>query len=246
MAQFDGVTGQYLISVGIAPDGSQKPIRVDRFGSLMTFRLGGGFSALAGEGTYFRACNPTMGTGIAGAATASFADTATLLCLRNTSASADGPTIYMDYIRLICTATGTGGTSFNAAVVIEGANRYSSAGTQLTPANCNSGFSTASIADLRFGAVVASAAGSKRTISRMMFKTQAAPCMVVGDQYYLNFGSNASGMGALNGSAAQQFAVDCGPAALGPNGNHSLLLHSWWPSISAAASFEVEVAWWER
>lgn len=247
MPQIFGNVAQQILSTGSVTDGSQKQVRVDRYGDLITLRLGGGFNALAAEGTYFRACNPTMGTGIAtAAATTAFSDTAALLVMSNSSVSATGPTIYLDYMRFICTAAGTGATSFNVAVVIDTTQRYSSGGTALTNVNASTGFSTTGIASIHFGAVVAASAFSKRQVSRFILKTQAAPCMVVGDQYFMNFGSNSTALGALNGAAASQFAVDLGPVALAPNGNHSVLIQPWWPSMSAAASFECEIGWWER
>ena len=229
-------------------DGYFSDIRGNSKYDLLVFPMTSGWNGLAADGYYFRACNPTFGTGIAQGIQASFSDTANVLCvIRNTSASGTGPTIFFDYIRLINTAARSSTTSSQLGIILDTANRYSSGGTQLIPSNVNTGVGNASVADIRFGAVTATAASAKRQISRAVIKTQAAPCWTVGDQVLINFGSNSGSIGLLSGSSASQFCIDCGPVALGPGGNHSLLIHMWnAANATTAPSWEVEIAWWER
>lgn len=245
MPQIYGITAQ--AAPATATDGTQKQLRVNRYGDQFVTPVGTWGGNLCSEGTYFRATNPTFGTGIAMSIQTTWSATKPLLVIRNTSGSATGATLYLDYIRLICTAAGSSTTSSDLGMEIEAANRYTSGGTQLTPACANTGFTTSTIADLRFGVVTAASAGSNRQIGRMTIKTQASPCWIVGDNVFINFGSNSGGLGALSGAAANLLTMDCGPVALGPNTNHSFLLHMWNTSnASTAPSWEVEVGWWER
>lgn len=242
MPQIWGVVQQALPTA--ATDGSQKQIRVDRYGSPIVYPLGAGFNSLAAEGSYYRACNTTMGTGIAMGIQAAFSDTANVLFVIRNLAVINGPNIHMDYIRLLNTAAGLTSTSCNLAVVLDTGNRYSTGGTQLFPLNMNTALGSQSVADLRYNCT-ATAATAKRQVSRAVVKTQAAPCFTIGDQIYLNFGSNASGMGALSGAAAINISIDCGPCCVAPNS--SMLIHMWNPgNATTAPSWEFELGWWER
>lgn len=247
MASAQGITRQVLPSA--TADGTQQQVRLNKYGELMVANIGGqGMSALAGEGSYFRACNATFGTAIACATTTAFSTTAATLSISN-SASAAGVSLYMDYIRLIThpTQTATALTAWHGAIAIDTAQRYASGGTALTAVNANSGLSTSSSAVIYFGAVVAAAIVAPRYLSRFVIKTASAPAYTNGDQMYINFQSYSGSIGPLSGTVANQFCIDAGPAVLGPGNNHTLLLHLWWPSIATAGlNLEVELGWWER
>lgn len=225
-------------------DGTQKQIRVDPFGAVHTRSE---VLAFAEGGEYFRACNPTPGTGISMGVQTAFSDTANvLLLMRNGSAS---KIVIPHYIRLLCTAAGTGATSSHLAIVADTGNRYSTGGTDLLASayNCRSDQSPTPAVDvLRFGAVTALAAVARRILSRAALKTQAAPCWVVGDEIQISFAAfGETQSGAKSGSSPNAIPIAAGPIILGAQ-NHCLLLHVWNPASSGAPSFEVEVAWWER
>lgn len=199
------------------------------------------------QGSYFKSCNPTMGTGIAMGIQTTFSDTANvLLIMRNSSSTVK---VYPHYIRLVCTAAGASTTASNLAVVLDTANRYSSGGTDLTTSavNANTGSSAASVVDvLRFGAVTGAAASAKRQVGRCMLKTQAAACWTVGDEVLIHFGPQEYGVGFVSGTAATNFVKGLGPVVLGGQ-NHCMLLHMWnVANATTPPSWEVECAWWER
>jgi hypothetical protein len=200
--------------------------------------------SLNNSGTYYRAMNPTPGTGIALANTTAFSDTACSILIRNTSASsANGPQIFLDYIKLIWTAAGTGALAVDFCHVIDPNNRYTSGGTQLTGLSSNTGFasggaSNPSVADIRVGAIVSSAAVAKRQLGR----ERVQQGINLGNVWVMNYGQATMEAQTTN---AVLVGMRSGPVMLGPGGNHSYLLHCWAVGQSSAPSFEVEVGYWE-
>ena len=96
---------------------------------------------LSEEGSYFTITNPTIGTGVAHALTTAFSSTAALFSLFN-SAPIGGPNIYLDYLRLIETATAPA-TSLSQDFVVQLDQSLSRAPTAnnaaLTQVNMNLG-----------------------------------------------------------------------------------------------------------
>lgn len=228
---------------GTAADGGSKDGRLDRYGAT---HVRNELLAWVEEGTYFRATNATLGTGIAMGIQTSWSATANaLLVMRSSSAS---KSIIPHYIRLINTAAGASTTSSRLAVALDVANRYTSGGTDLTTqiVNANSGLGPSSIVDvLRFGAVTAAAASAARYVANMSLKVQAAPCWTVGDEVRLQFADDADA-GPLSGAAALAIVKNVGPVVLRGT-NHCLLLHMWNPANAGTPpSWEIEMAWWER
>lgn len=246
MPQVYGKTSQILPTP--SSDGSQVQIRLDRYGDQVVLPITAGLYGLSAEGSYFRATNPTIGTGIAMGIQTAFSETANILALIRNTDVAGGKFIYLDYIRLVCVAAGATTTASHFAMTMDTSNRYSSGGSQLIGVNSNSGVSTASIADIRFGAVTALAAsGSRRILSRAVLKTAAAPTWVIGDEILINFGAQDAAMGLLSGTAASRFGVPVGPLLLAPGNNHSLLIHMWnVGNATTPPSWEVEMGFWER
>lgn len=222
--------------------------RGDEFGAIHTRKE---MLAWAQEGTYFRACNGTLGTGIDAGVQTSFSATANaLLVMVNSSATKK---VIPHYIRLINTVAGASSISSRMAIKIDTATRYSANGTDLTTQiKCaNSGLATASVVTpLRFGGVTAAAESSARTMANLQIKTQASPCWVVGDEVLISFLGDVIGGGMLlSGAAASLISKDVGPVVIGGNGtaNHSMVVHMWNPSNAVTApSWELEIAWWER
>lgn len=224
-------------------DGVSEELRLDPTGAVHTRAE---MLAWLEQGSYFRATNPTLGTGIAQSIQASFAATNAALLMR---CGANNRLIVPHYIRLINTIAGATTTQSRAALVLDTANRYSSGGTDLLAQvfNSHSGLSTASVVDvLRFGAVTASAAVAARVVANLSLKVQAAPCWVVGDEVRINFSPTGDAdPGALNGAAPTAFVKNVGPVILGGQ-NHCLLLHLWnVANATTAPSWELDMAWWE-
>jgi hypothetical protein len=194
-------------------------------------------------GVYYRTMNPTPGTGIALANTTAFSDTAAAVLIRNTSVSANGPQIFLDYIKFIWTAAGTGALALDFCHVIDPNNRFTSGGTLLTGLCSNTGFpaggaSNPSVADIRVGAVVASAAVAKRQLGRERVQQGVS----VGNVWVMNFGEGTMEAQTTN---AVLVGMRSGPIMLAPGGNHSYLLHYWVGTQAAAPSFEIEIGYWE-
>lgn len=236
-------------SVDAAPsevaNGANVQAAADEFGALHTRNE---FMAWAEQGTYFKACNATLGTGIAAGIQTAFSATANvLLLMRNGSATKK---VIPHYLRLINTVAGATTTSSRLAVAVDTANRYSSGGTDLSAqvVNAHSGLAPTTAVDvIRFGAVTAAAASAARYLANVQLKTQAAPCWTVGDEVRIVF---APGWGIapqqLSGSTPMSIVRNVGPVVLSGQ-NHCLLVHMWNPAnATTAPSWEVEVAWWER
>lgn len=251
MPNIFGKTSRVLPSA--IADGTSQQFRASKYGEQYMIPLTAGTYAMSDDGSYFKATNATIGTGIIHALTTSFSATAALFCLRNTDAEG-AKRLYLDYVRLVTGATAiamTAATSIEAAVTLDNTNRYSSAGTAITPANSNMDSATATISSLTFGAVVLTAAsGSVRTHSRVALPRRVAPAMVTGDQFYFDFGQanppSISTVGAAApATAPSQFNVPMGPAIIG--GGDSLNFHLWYPAgATTAPTYEFEIAWWER
>lgn len=202
------------------------------------------------RGQLWGGTNPTPGTGIAQAVSATFAETAALAMLRNidTKAIRDGGRIIIPrYLRLITTVVPASATDAHLAIAVDDINRYTSGGSALTPGNSRSDqlALTTQSGRFDFGALVAPAAGANRKLITRKSIKRAIP--VVGDEYVIIFGDVSEGTPQLlTGAAAQVFTVTTDPIALIPGGNHSLLFHLWYTSNAATpASYEYEVGWIE-
>lgn len=251
MPQVYGITRRN--QPAMASEAVSQQVRVGSRGEQIVIPLTTGTYSIADEGSYFKATNATVGTGIIHALTTSWSATAALFCLRNTDAEG-AKRIYLDYVRLVTGATAIGmtaATSIESAVTLDNTNRYSSGGTAITPVNPNMDSAQATIAALNFGAVVlAAASGSARIAARQAFARRAAPAMVTGDQFFWNFGSVDAPSHSVAGAAAPATAATVHTAPMGPaiiGGGDSLNFHLWYPAgATTAPTFEFEIGWWER
>lgn len=246
MPQVFGKVGRAQPTTVIA-DTNQVQQRVTGYGDVITTQLGDNHSALADEGSYFKACS-VPGTAVGGqafgAGSQTFDTTKPILTITN-GGTAGGKRIFIDYIRLVINVAGGSTTSAQCAAYIEPNARVVSGGTNFTPVNVNSDSTTASICGstgFRFGAITAAAAVAQRLIVRHNFKWQIP---VVGDMFSMDFGEHMSGAAPLTGASAQVYPASVGPVAIG--GGHSFLFYIWYPSnLTPAYSYDFEVAWWER
>ena len=240
MSQINGKAGVILPTA--SADGTFPALRTDEFGAVHARNE---LLAWAQEGSYFKACNATMGTGVAMGIQAAFSDTANVLFLmRNGSATKK---IIPHYIRLINTAAGATTTSSHLAIVLDTANRYSTGGTDLTTniVCATSGSGPTSAVDVLRYSCTGAAAVAKRQVARAMLKTAAAPCWVVGDEVRITFGEDADSS-AFNATTPAKYPANVGPVVIAGQ-NHCMLVHMWNPAnATTAPSWEFELAWWER
>ena len=198
----------------------------------------------ASLGQYYRATNPTFGTGIAAGIVTAFVATTPLLIIQNPAAST--VKVYLDYIKLMNTVAGATSTQAHMGIALDTILRYSSGGSQLTGNNVNTGVANNSQATIQFGALTAAAASANvRLLGRDIIKTQAAPCWVVGDEVFIKAENMDTPAGATNGAATAIYPAPCGPIIIAPG--HSFLLYQWnIANATTAPSWEVEIGYWER
>lgn len=226
------------------PDGTANPrARKDAYGaSAIVSYTHKPEQMLADEGSYFVATNPTPGTGIASlAAPTTYDDTKPFITVQYTTTS--GRRLFLDFLKLQCTAAGTGGTALNAVIVVDNAaSRWTSGGSAITPVNPNMDDSTKSEAVINVGALVAAAAANKRIV---WVDTLRPVIPVVGDTYLIEFGGNpAMNSLAVAGTAIANVAKKAPPVILGNGQNAAINL--WLPSQSAASSYEFVLGFHER
>jgi hypothetical protein len=225
-------------------DGASVQQRGWRYGEGVIVPAGDGIYPFAEEGSYFKAINPTPGTGIAQTIKTSFDSQNAVFCIRNGD-GAGGKRLHMDYLRLICTVVGTSTTRSEGLIAIDNITRYSSGGSAITIAGgANMDVGTASIAVVHFGALsLAAESGSVRRISRFQLRTAI---MVQYEEWIIKFGRpEGGGQETLSGSSALRTWVPVGPGVLGDG--DSLTVHIWnTGNASTAPSWEFEAGWIER
>lgn len=228
-------------------DNTNVNIRGSRYGEIVTENIAGStLHALANEGSYFVATNPTPGTAIAGIAAADgLDDTEALIYLRN--GSSNDKRIHLHYIMLQVAAAGTNGTNFAFAMKGDkGSSRYTSGGSAITPVNPNMGSSrTSGIDALKFGALVTTAASSEaRLIHHGLVRTVIK---VIGDKYLFTFGNSSpppmSGI-PLEGTLQASININCPPVVL--EAGDSFLFHEFAASQTVAAQYQFAMGFWVR
>lgn len=195
-------------------------------------------------GTYFVACNPTPGTGLATiAAPTAYDETKAFLLLRNREQLGSGMSIYPDYVKLINSAPGTAGASVQFTAVLDSDlpnTKWTSGGSELVSNSPYGPVGNNGSGQVRAGALVTIAGPKPRIISNTTFRT-AIP--VIGDTYVLNFGQTPAAPGLVS-AASKVLIVEQAPAVEIP-GQWVLGGYLWLPSQSAASSWQVEVGYWE-
>ena len=194
------------------------PSRTGPYLEAYTMPLGGGTLWLGDEGSFYQACNATVGTGIAGhaAPVVADADTKALLHLYNSGTK----NIIPVYLHLAFSAIGAGGTiSYNVMYTDDaGATARSSGGTAITPVNVKSDGSDTTGATIYFGAVV-----TAMTSSRKVFAQQCREVIpVVNDTMSIFFGGIGGGLAnglTAAGTATNNIAQFAPPVVIGPGGN---------------------------
>ncbi len=192
----------------------------------------GGYISM--EGSYFKGINPTIGTGINSPTATTFSATSCMLSIQNPLGIWPGSASYhqrpatplgegstfmvLDYFKFLITAADTTATSWQWAITVDTTNRYSSGGT--TPSQ----FCT--------NPLVSSIPSYAPKASIIVFSFGR------GDS--LTGFTKGGGTSGTNPALYRQHAgVVCVPPGC------TFMMHSWFPAISAAFSFEFELGWEE-
>lgn len=207
--------------------------------SLLMRPLGGAKASPYAElGAYFVGYNTTPGTGIAGHAAPTSADsTKPLVYLYNRGPGSVG----VDYIRVRMTAIGAGATTTDFSVFVDqsGAATRSSGGTLMaTPACTNTQANRGPNVDLYIGDVVTVPVAARQVGHQRV--RSVVP--VIEDQYVFTFGAaNAQFPSALatSGTAIVQTVTNFAPVVIGPKDVFEFV--EWGASQSGAHSFDVEI-----
>ena len=219
--------------------------RVSPHGEPYTIPVMSPAQALADEGSYFTVINPTLLTGLATVAAPTTADDTKPFIILHNNDAVGGRHIKPDYIRLLCTAAGTAGTSVHVCIKLDKAPRYTSGSTlTTTPKNVNMGSGIQSVALVYAGPLVAAAASTAlRTIAHSLMKSSIP---AAGDEFVIKFGATSPAGAGQDKGAADESTYICNmpPVSLGPG--DLMLVHLFLPSQSAASSYELDMGFYER
>lgn len=202
----------------------------------------------AGAGKYFVVTNPTPGTAIAYAQQVTFSATANaMFSIANTDV-VGGTNIYVDYLKLIQTATAPATTLVMRFEVFNETGLVTLTGNVATrtPVSVNSAFAvpgTATVQSFAAGAgTVPAAVGTRRLQSVAAINTGVA---VIHDQYILQFGSGdtvggTAGLTAARATASATITGQAAPVVVAPQSTS--WINMWWVTgTTNVASFEFEM-----
>lgn len=215
------------------------PGRAGRYSEAYNLQISSKEWVSADEGSYYTAVS-VPGTGIIGhAAPTTFDATKPYFLLYNGGQNR----IYPQFLRLHVTVASTAASRVQFTTVVDQGNRYSSAGTPITPKNVNMDNTFSSGASIYQGAVVATAASaSVRTLDHNVFR---GTIDIVEDVYELVFGaSDGGGMGGSRVATVGDFARLAPPVVVGPG--QSLLVHQWAASQSTGPTLQLTFGYIER
>lgn len=205
--------------------------------------LTGGDHALADGGYFYKAINPTPGTGIVGPVATTFDTTKALLAIANIHAT---KSILLRFLRLHVATVGTTGSivQFTQAVS-PGVNRISTipAGGTLVPQNTNSGAANEVHAQIGFGALTLTTAdGNSRNTAHTKYKSAIE---VVDDTYQFSWGSAGHMEDPCslinNTTTLSHVTYAFEPVSILPGATFSL--HQWRASITVGITFDVELGY---
>ncbi len=249
MAQ-TGKVGRLVANMTAQEDTTEIGIRTNKYGDQFIQAVGGERQALADEGSYFIATNPTPDTAIVVTTSiTALAETAgavsVILHHRNTESvtTAGAKRIYPDYIKLICAAVHTTGSSIRYAVTLNSnVASYTSGGSTIVPVNVNTEVANTTIGALHFGALTTAVPATRRLVAKGSIKARVDLAM---DQFILCFGAPpAMGNAPVDAAAIMRVVEIAPPVCIGAG--WSMALHVWAPATNAAAQYEFEYGFWEK
>jgi hypothetical protein len=222
------------------------PSRTGEYLEAYVASLGVGRTWIADEGSYYTACNATLGTALTAHAAPAISDTDTKSIIHIFNPTTATASIYLDYIWMKQTVVNASSTAADYLVYIDQGNvtARASGGTAITPANTlTSKLSTASAITMYAGAVVTSATVATKVAQR----TVRPVISVANDQYVFSFGSHMANPSAnpLTGTLVANTVTSWPPVVIAPGGNFKFVQTG--PSgASTAATFEFELGYWAR
>lgn len=192
---------------------------------------------LAAAGLYFTAKNPTVGAGLATiAAPTTISDLTPFAMIKGPTTP--GKAFWVDYIKLICTAPGTGGTKLYGVIHTDATKADPTGGTQLVLHNTNQ-LST-NVAETKIFAGPLSAAASSGAVQELVAPLLKNAIPAIADVYMMKFGGSDLGV-----SASAAIVYYGGPPLVVP-ANEIATLHLLIPGQTAASSYEIEIGGSER
>lgn len=232
---------------------TMSPIRAGRYKEQYGLSLVPTTHLLADEGTYFVATNPTPGTALANAVSASFSDTVPFAYLQNRDSvtNVNYKRIYLHYVKVIVTVAAASGTGVQMAMKLDTTARSIGTNnmTSLTPVSPNSDVTPSSIALVDFqNSASASALGASSAAARVVARASTGGLTIIGDEIVWMFGDNvgpSNGLTAVQATDPGRKVSGCPPVIIGPG--DCLTLYLWFPNNSTTGlSYELECGWWER
>lgn len=219
-----------LSSAGFTNAGLETAVRSDNYGNLGVVALLSGIANAAIAGKYFTATEGTIGTAVATTTsiTAFSATKPVFLCYN--SGSRD---IVFDFLNLMVVQVPTSATSWQFAWTTDNSNRYSSAGTAVTPKNVNGNADNVTGAVVYIGDITAAAAGT--AVRNHSSGACRGIIPTTFDQMGFRFGG-AEGVGSgLMTTGSAKYIANVPPLVLAPG--HSAQLSMFGASNAAAPSF---------
>ena len=199
----------------------------------------------ADEGGYFVARNATPGTAQAGHVAPTSHDTAKPFVMLQNGAEAGGMRVYLDYLKLLVTAAGTAGTLNYATHTVDKNRTPGTGGVALTVVNVNPQSTRSTVLSSVFAGPIVPGESNSADARIVAHQRARTVIPVVGDVLLFNFGGAAIPSGAvMAGTTELERVIHCPPIVLGPGDSYHLVL--WRASQSGAASYEVEIGFWER
>lgn len=252
---------------------SSIPFKYNRYGDLSSTQLGDSHSTICNEGAYYKACSgktatevityfaPTLPIATTGFFTTTHSGSA-MIAMLNTGTYGAGIRIYLDYIKLIVvTPTFTTAAEQHYVITVNNYDRYNS-GTITDPTvapqivNANSDYPNDSIAKLFFSSSTANLglntqpSGIPRVVARGVVKknsTGTGAAFIAGDVFTIDFGEHKTeGQNISNTTTPKAYCSSNNPIDIGPGQFLSLHMYRGVDASAAAATFHIEMGWWER
>ena len=229
-------------------DSTVGPLRSSKRGELITQVIGKPLYALADEGSYFVASNPTPGTGIVGIAAADgWNPLESLLTIQNTAKVSEGIRMYLDFLEIACTVVDTNGTNVRWDMHIDSGSRWTSGGSTITPVSPNMDVSSTTKAAVHFGALVSPAATSD--VRYLGGRLVSSTDLVADDTLRFNFGGADAGSvqdlsSAEHATLNTRIVESVPPVILGPLDSFLFSINC--ASQSGGATWSFRLGYWER
>lgn len=235
-------------------DTIEREMRLSRYGGQMVESVIPTKHVLSDEGSYFAVTNPTPGTAIAGALSASFSDTIPWFLLNNIDqpGNPNSKRVYIDYLKLIVTVAPATATTVNVAAKTDTLRAITTNNfTSFAPQNVNRDSAVGSISTfLGQSSATASAVAASTSGARLVQRSMIAGVIpIVNDVFVWKYGGEdmaaVQGLTAARASMPARWVDHAAPVIIGPQ--QTLSVYLWFPgNATTALSYEFEAGWWER